>query len=170
MAVLSRRLPGRCQQGFKPPPDAEPVSESVLTSSLAAYVLPRWAALLSSLGPAHRSQAAEVAAFGVGLKEGLFSQAWNGRWLRRAWLGPNIKWVGTSPEEAAVNGTNATLYSAQAGWSLLANVFNGRKDAEQTQVASLLAQCRNDDWALGFGYRCNNTADPRPGSGMWPAV
>ena len=37
--------------GFQPPPTAEPVAESVLTSALAAYVLPRWGALLRSLPP-----------------------------------------------------------------------------------------------------------------------
>ena len=157
-------------QGFKPPPDAEPVSESVLTSSLGSFVLPRWAALLSSLGPAYHSDAASARKFGTQLRHALVDQAWNGRWLRRAWLGARIKWVGTSPEEADVNGSNVTMYSAQTGWALLANAFEGRKSDEQKQVASLLSQCRNEDWRLGFGYRCNNSVDPRPGSGMWPAV
>ena len=37
-------------------------------------------------------------------------------------------------------------------------------------MQELHEQCRGQDWPLGFGYRCNNSADPRPGSGMWPAV
>jgi hypothetical protein len=90
------------------------------------------------------------------------------QWLRRAWLGPDIKWVGTSPAEAAVNGSNITLYSAQVGWALLADAFAGHAEAERAQVRSMVSQCRDDEnWKLGFGYRCNNTADPRPGSGVW---
>ena len=54
--------------------------------------------------------------------------------------------------------------------ALLAGVFEGHKAEEATQVQQLHKQCRGQDWALGFGYRCNNSADPRPGSGMWPAV
>lgn len=115
---LLRLLSSDWDDGFKAPPNDEPVAESVLTSALAAYVLPRWAALLRSL-PA-QSDATETAAraataFGKGLKEAIFTQAWNGQWLRRAWLGADVKWVGTAPAEAHVNGTNVTLYSAQVG-------------------------------------------------------
>jgi hypothetical protein len=65
-----------------------------------------------------------------------------------------------------------SLYSAQVGWALLANVFEGHAAEEATQIEQLHQQCRGDEsgWALGFGYRCINSADPRPGSGMWPAV
>jgi len=48
-------------------------------------------------------------------------------------------------------------------------VFKDHAAEEAMQVSSLLDQCRNEDWPLGFGYRCNQT-NPRPGSGMWPAV
>ena len=115
---LLRLLSSDWDDGFKPPPNAEPVAESVLTSALAAYVLPRWAALLRSLpGRSDRTEAAAqvAAAFGQGLKEAIFTQAWNGQWLRRAWLGDDVKWVGTAPAEAHSNGTNVTLYSAQVG-------------------------------------------------------
>ena len=166
---LLRLLSSDWDDGFKPPPDAEPVSESVLTSALAAYVLPRWAQLLRSVSPKHSAAAAKAEDFGLSLKEAIFAQAWNGRWLRRAWLGEDIKWVGTSPAEVE-NGTNVTLYSAQVGWALLAGVFEGHAAEEAVQIEQLHEQCRGKDWTLGFGYRCNNTADPRPGSGMWPAV
>ena len=86
-----------------------------------------------------------------------------------AWAGCQM--VGTSPAEASFNGTNVALYSAQVGWALLAGVFEGHEVEETRQIEQLHEQCRNDNgWALGFGYRCNNSADPRPGSGMWPAV
>ena len=104
---LLRLLSSDWDDGFKPPVDQIPVAESVLTSALGAYVLPRWGALLRSLAPARRpvqAQAARAEAFGAGLRAALLEEAWNGRWLRRAWLGPDIKWVGTSPAEAAVNG------------------------------------------------------------------
>jgi hypothetical protein len=174
---LLRLLSSDWDDGFKPPPNAEPVAESVLTSALAAYVLPRFGALLRSLpqqsGTLLRA-AQRAEAFGESLRVTLWQEAWNGRWLRRAWLGPNVKWVGTKPEEAPENGTQVTLYSAQVGWALLADVFRDQPTAEATQVAELLAQCRNQSgpnhWPLGFGYRCNNSADPRPGSGAWPAV
>ena len=42
--------------------------------------------------------------------------------------------VGTSPEETAVNGSDATLYSAQVGWALLAGAFEGRAAEERVQV------------------------------------
>ena len=173
---LLRLLSSDWDDGFKPPAVAEPVAESVLTSALAAFVLPRWAALLRSLpaphAHAHEPEATAAEAFGSELKETIFEQAWNGQWLRRAWLGDDVKWVGTSPAEASVNGSQVSLYSAQVGWALLANVFEGHAAEEATQIEQLHQQCRGDEsgWALGFGYRCINSADPRPGSGMWPAV
>eukprot|EP01051_Picozoa_sp_SAG22_P002905 SAG22_NODE_135_length_18211_cov_560.916519_12_plen_193_part_00 len=72
---LLRLLSSDWDDGFKPPPAAEPVSESVLTSALAAYVLPRWAGLLRAPplagGPAPvaavtAAAAAEADEFGAG--------------------------------------------------------------------------------------------------------
>ena len=44
-------------------------------------------------GLVEKVSALEAASFGEGLKHALMKEAWNGKWLRRAWLGPNISWV-----------------------------------------------------------------------------
>ena len=81
-------------------------------------------------------------AFGDGIKRAIFESAWNHKWLRRAWLGPNVSWVGDD------RGTNVGLYSAQVGWALLADVFSGHKAEEETQVQQLLSQCRGKNWSV----------------------
>ena len=61
--------------GFHAPEADESVAESVLTSTLGAYVLPRWGALLRSLSPPNRAtQADRAESFGDGLRVALLDQ------------------------------------------------------------------------------------------------
>ena len=161
---LLRLLSSDWDDGFHAPADAEPEAESVLTSSLAAAVLPKFAALLNSIDQ-EQAVASEIAKFAETLRHAVRMAAGNGQWLRRAWLGPNVSWVGDNDPK-----TGSTLYSAQAGWAMLAGVFEGDPTALHTQIEQLISHCRTKDWPVAFGYRCDNTAVPKPGSGSWPAV
>jgi len=91
---LLRLLTSDWDDGFKPPPEALNVSESVLTSALGAYALPKFASVLQMVNLS--AEAEQATGFASKLKSQLLKEAWNGQWLRRAWLGPERGWVGDS--------------------------------------------------------------------------
>lgn len=162
---LLRLLTSDWDDGFKPPPDAEIVAESVLTSALAAFVLPRFASTLKLVGD---DTAAAVAAQAIDLATKLGtairSAAWNGKWLRRAWLGLDAGWAGD------IDGYDPGVYSSPVGWALLGNVFDAVPTQRAKAVAAVLNHCRDDaGWRYGFGYRCSKPYPYAAGSGSWPA-
>ena len=158
---LLRLMTSDWDDGFNPPPAAANISESVLTSTLAAYVLPRFASVLKAAGSDKLADRAD--GFAAEIREGLLEAAWNGAWLRRAWLGPDVGWVGD------VAGHGSGLYSSPVGFALLAGLFDGDPTKARTAVANVVARCRDaSGWRYGFAYRCSGTNEL--GSGMWPAM
>ena len=156
---LLRLMTSDWDDGFSPPPAAANISESVLTSTLAVYVLPRFASVLRTAGAGKLADRAD--SFASEIKQGLLEAAWNGAWLRRAWLGPDVGWVGD------VTGHGAGVYSSPVGFALLAGLFDPIR--AQTAVDNVLARCRDaNGWPYGLAYRCNGTKEL--GSGMWPAM
>ena len=156
---LLRLLSSDWDDGFKPPADARNISESVLSSALAAYALPRWASVLRLAG--EHGSADRADAFAEGLRRAITSTAWDPMgWVRRAWLGSRAGWVGAS------GGPDGGVFSAPAGWALVARVLSGAQ--QDAQLHSLFQHCRLEWRRLGFPYRCR--AEPLPaGSGAWPA-
>ena len=160
---LLRLLSSDWDDGFKPPATARNLSESVLSSALAALVLPKWASVLRLVG-GHSDAAARADAFADGLKHQLLTEAWDpAGWLRRAWLGPSMGWVGSS----ASTDVDGGVFSAPVGWALLAGVFDDVPARGLQQVGTLLTHCRGA-MPIGFPYRCRQGPLP-PGSGAWPA-
>jgi hypothetical protein len=85
-------------------------AESVLNAAMACYVLDHYARLLSFIGDA--SLAADARAKAEAQRAAVRAQ-WAGQWFRRAWLGPQLGWVGEKqvwlePQPWAIIGGAAT--------------------------------------------------------------
>ena len=83
-------------------------SESVLNSAMAAWVFDLYARLLSYAGD--QDLAAQVRR-SADAHRAAAARQWTGKWLRRAWLGPTLGWVGET-----------TLWLEPQPWALLAGV------------------------------------------------
>ena len=106
------------------------------------------------------------------LKAALGSTAYNGRWLRRAWLGPVSGWAGDVPGCTSCNASQVGMYSAPLGWAMMAGIYKDAPEVAKTVVDSLVQECsEGKGWMYGFGYRCNSSYSPvTDGAGSWPAV
>ena len=128
---------------------------------ICRHALPRFANMLGLAGQ-HPVVATQAQALADKLKHAIATSAWNGKWIRRAWLGPDVGWVGD------IAGHDSGIFSAQIGWALYSEVFPGSSRQSKIMVESMTEQCR-DGWPYGFAYRCN-TSSPLLGSGTWPAI
>ncbi|HUB83438.1 MAG TPA: hypothetical protein VMB03_31780 [Bryobacteraceae bacterium] len=91
--------------------------ESVLNSAMAAWVFGCYGQLLRFAGAA-ADRVAEVDASTAQHRKAVADQ-WTGQWLRRAWLGPTLGWVGEK-----------TMWLEPQPWAMLVSSF----DAERTSV------------------------------------
>ena len=87
------------------------VGESVLNSAMASYVLDRYATLLESASP--ESELAGEARRKAEEHRLAVRTQWTGEWFRRAWLGPELGWLGEDslwiePQPWAIIGGAAT--------------------------------------------------------------
>ena len=154
------------------------ISESVLTSALATHSLARFGAALRLAGDEQNATVAEAMA--RKLRTAIIDQAFNGKWLRRAWFGPETGWIGDrGPTALHAPG----VFSAQHGWAMLGGSFDDAPAALNASLVSLQAHCR-EGWRFGYAYICsrgpttagNDAATGRrlqqyPNApGMWPAV
>jgi hypothetical protein len=90
--------------------------ESVLNSAMAAWVFDLYARLLTYAGEADFAQQVRKSA---DAHRAAAAQQWTGKWLRRAWLGPTLGWVGES-----------TLWLEPQPWALLAGVTTPEQSRE----------------------------------------
>lgn len=91
--------------------------ESVLNSALAAWVLDEYARLLDYAGGSS-ALAREVGATAEGQRQATRAQ-WNGKWFRRAWLGPKLGWLG-----------DTTLWIEPQPWAILAGATTDAQSRE----------------------------------------
>ncbi len=91
-------------------------SESVLNSAMAAWVFDEYARLLDYAGN-HSPLIQEARASAKQHREATSAQ-WNGKWFRRAWLGPKAGWLGES-----------TLWIEPQPWAIL----SGATTPDQTR-------------------------------------
>jgi len=82
-------------------------SESVLNSAMAAWVFDQYARLLDYAGDS--SELAKEAREGADRQRQATRAQWNGKWFRRAWLGPKQGWLGET-----------TLWIEPQPWAILA--------------------------------------------------
>ena len=116
----------------------------------------------------------------------ILKHAFNGRWLRRAWLDNVTGWVGDVPVHTPgipLLGF-AGVFSAQHGWAFAGGVFDSDAAALNATVHSLLKYCRSEHMPYGFQYICGPLENPGQSGGsshrrhlqfsdapgMWPAV
>jgi hypothetical protein len=99
-------------------------SESVLNSAMSAWVFEEYARMLDFIG-GNATLAKELQTSADKQREATRAQ-WNGRWFRRAWLGPTLGWLGES-----------TLWIEPQPWAMLAGATTGNQSRE-------LAQTMND--------------------------
>jgi cellobiose phosphorylase len=65
--------------------------ESVLNAAMASYVLDHYARMLNWIGDTEGAAEARIKAEG---QRKAVQAVWTGQWFRRAWLGPNLDWIG----------------------------------------------------------------------------
>lgn len=94
------------QKDFK---QAAEKGESVLNSAMSAWVFDYYARLLKYSGE-NADQIAQVRQAATGNRLAA-SKQWTGKWLRRAWLGPMLGWLGES-----------TLWIEPQPWAILGGI------------------------------------------------
>lgn len=90
--------------------------ESVLNSAMAAWVFDLYARLLDVVGDTKLAAAVRQSAE---THRAATARQWTGKWLRRAWLGPKLGWVGES-----------TLWLEQQPWAMLAEAITPEQTRE----------------------------------------
>lgn len=100
--------------------------ESVLNSAMAAYVFDLYQRMLRYAGEEQRAE--EVAQEAKAQREAVLAQ-WNGRWFKRAWLGPGLEWIGEEemwlePQPWAIIGRSAGGEQAE---KLLVSIEEGAR-------------------------------------------
>lgn len=100
-------------------------SESVLNSAMAAWVFEEYARLLeyagNSAGPAQ-----ELRKSAEQHREATRAQ-WNGKWFRRAWLGPTLGWLGET-----------TLWIEPQPWAILSGAATEAQSRELVRTMNAL--------------------------------
>lgn len=91
------------------------VAETVLNAAMASYVLDLYARMLTYAG--EQEQAAAVLQIAAGQRDAVCAR-FNGHWFQRAWLGPEIGWVG-----------DKELWLEPQPWAIIGGCA-GREEAE----------------------------------------
>jgi hypothetical protein len=133
--------------------------ESVLNAAMACYVLDFYARMLDYIGDT--ANAAEAHAKAEGQRKAVQAN-WAGHWFRRAWLGPNLDWIGDDriwlePQPWAIIGGATTPEQSKA---LVASIDELLRDP--SPIGSMI---------LNKG---ESTPSKRPGilenGGIWPSI
>jgi len=106
------------QKAFK---ECIDTSESVLNSAMAAWVFDEYARMLDFVG-GNAGLSKEIRGSADKHCEATRAQ-WNGRWFRRAWLGPTLGWLGES-----------TLWIEPQPWAMLAGATTDAQSRELVQT------------------------------------
>jgi hypothetical protein len=136
--------------------------ESVLNSAMAAWVFDLYARLLTYAGD--RELAASVRRSADAHRAAAAKQ-WTGKWLRRAWLGPTLGWVGES-----------TLWLEPQPWALLAGVTTPEQSRELIRTMDELLRRPSPIGAvqMGPGPDAPKGSGWEPGTsvsgGIWPSL
>jgi hypothetical protein len=135
------------------------VGESVLNAAMASYVLDYYARMLAYVG--QTTEAEESRAKAQDQREAVRA-CWQGKWFRRAWLGPQLGWLGDDH-----------IWLEPQPWSII----GGAATAEQraTLVTSLNELVRNPS---PIGAMVQSQGDPTMRSavgtmtngGIWPSI
>jgi hypothetical protein len=135
------------------------VGESVLNAAMASYVLDHYARLLAYIGDKDDAEASQAKAEA---QRKAVLECWQGKWFRRAWLGPQQGWLGDDH-----------LWLEPQPWAII----GGAATAEQqkTLVTSLDELVRDPS---PIGAMVQSKGDPTMRSpvgtgtngGVWPSI
>ena len=134
-------------------------AESVLNAAMASYVLDFYARMLSSVG---ENKGAEQARAKAEAQRVAVRACWQGRWFRRAWLGPQLGWLGDDH-----------LWLEPQPWSIIGGAATA--DQRQALVTSLDELVRKPS---PIGAMVQSKGDPTMSSqvgtmtngGIWPSI
>ncbi|HEY1578717.1 MAG TPA: hypothetical protein VGF82_16735, partial [Terracidiphilus sp.] len=133
--------------------------ESVLNAAMASYVLDFYGRMLAYIGD---NTAAGQARTQAEARRKAVQAVWTGKWFRRAWLGPSLKWIGDDriwlePQPWAIIGS-ATTPEQRA--TLLASI--DRELRKPSPIGAMILNVGED------------TPGKRPGilenGGIWPSI
>jgi putative sterol carrier protein len=135
------------------------VAESVLNSAMAAYVLDLYALMLAGQGQAGLVD--EICRMAENMRKAVRSQ-WGGSWFRRAWLTPELGWVG-----------DEQLWLEPQPWAILGG--SAAPDQIETLVKSVDDEVRQGSPVgarlLGKGVnRKVEEAGEGAMGGIWPSI
>jgi glycosyl hydrolase family 36 len=135
------------------------VGESVLNAAMAAYVLDYYGEMLAYSG--QRKAADESRAKAVAQREAVRA-CWQGKWFRRAWLGPELGWLGDDH-----------LWLEPQPWSIIGAVAT--PEQRKTLVATLNELVR-DPSPIGAMVQSQGDSTMRSpvgtmtNGGIWPSI
>jgi Glycosyl hydrolase 36 superfamily, catalytic domain/Glycosyltransferase family 36 len=134
-------------------------AESVLNAAMASYVLDHYARMLAFVGQATSADSARAKAEA---QRDAVRACWQGRWFRRAWLGPQLGWLGEDH-----------LWLEPQPWSIIGGCATA--DQRATLVTSLYEMVRKPS---PIGAMVQSQGDPTMNSrvgtgtngGVWPSI
>jgi cellobiose phosphorylase len=133
--------------------------ESVLNAAMAGYVLDYYARMLDYVGDTTNAGLAHAKAEG---QRKAVQENWAGKWFKRAWLGPNLGWIGED-----------RIWLEPQPWAMIGRAAN--EEQTKTLVASINELLRHPSpigaMLLNKG---EDTPSKRPGilenGGIWPSI
>jgi hypothetical protein len=148
------------QKAFK---EAEEKGESVLNSAMSAWVFDFYARLLTYAG-AGADVIAQVRQSAARNREAANKQ-WTGKWLRRAWLGPTLGWLGEN-----------TLWIEPQPWAIVGGVTTQEQSRALIQTMDALLRSKSPIGAaqMSDGPDLLEASMFEPGTcvngGIWPSL
>ena len=135
------------------------VGESVLNAAMASYVLDHYARMLAYIGDRDDADASRAKA--AAQREAVLA-CWQGKWFRRAWLGPQLGWLGDDH-----------MWLEPQPWAIIGGVATA--DQRKTLMASMDELVRDPS---PIGAMVQSKGDPTMRSkvgtgtngGVWPSI
>ena len=135
--------------------------ESVLNSAMAAWVFDYYATMLASAGDT-TGAASQARAKAEEHRKAAAGQ-WNGRWLRRAWLGPKLGWLGEKG-----------LWLEPQPWAIIGGVTTPEQTRQLVATVDELLRRPSPIGAIQMDKSSDNSTMAEPGTsingGVWPSL
>ena len=135
--------------------------ESVLNSAMAAWVFDYYATMLAWAGD--KADTASGARAKAEEHRKAAAGQWNGRWLRRAWLGPTLGWLGEKG-----------LWLEPQPWAIIGRVTTPRQTGQLVATVDELLRRPSTIGAMQMNRSADNATMADPGTsingGVWPSL
>ena len=135
--------------------------ESVLNSAMAAWAFDYYATMLAWAGD--KAGIASQAQAKAGEHRKAAASQWTGRWLRRAWLGPALGWLGEKG-----------LWLEPQPWAVIGGVTTPEQSRQLVATIDELLRRPSAIGALQMNQSSDNSTMAEPGTsingGVWPSL